>query len=84
MGAVFNTAELFRYNRTMAMRRSLTAVIEREGDGYFAICPEFDIASQGRSVEEARSNLTEALTLFLETADASEVDRRSDHTFTRV
>jgi predicted RNase H-like HicB family nuclease len=61
----------------MSMRRSLTAVIEREGDGYVAICPEFDIASQGDTVEEARSNLTEALTLFFETADASEIDGRS-------
>jgi predicted RNase H-like HicB family nuclease len=59
------------------MLRSLTAVIEREGDGYVAICPEFDVASQGDTVEEARSNLTEALTLFFETADASEIDRRS-------
>jgi predicted RNase H-like HicB family nuclease len=61
----------------MSMLRSLTAVIEREGDGYVAICPEFDIASQGSTVEEARSNLTEALTLFFETADASEIVRRS-------
>jgi predicted RNase H-like HicB family nuclease len=60
------------------MLRSLTAVIEREGEGYVAICPEFDIASQGNTVEEARSNLTEALTLFFETADASEIDRRSE------
>ena len=52
-------------------------MIEREGDGYVALCPEFDIASQGHTVEEARSNLTEALTLFFETADASEIDRRS-------
>ena len=52
-------------------------MIERDGDGYVAICPEFDIASQGNTVEEARSNLTEALTLFFETADASEIDRRS-------
>jgi len=52
-------------------------VIEREGDGYVALCPEFDIASQGHTVEEARSNLTEALTLFFEPADASEIDRRS-------
>jgi predicted RNase H-like HicB family nuclease len=59
------------------MRRSLTAVIEREGDGYVAICPEFDIASQGDTVEEARSNLTDALTLFFETAEASEIDRRA-------
>jgi predicted RNase H-like HicB family nuclease len=61
----------------MPTLRSLTAVIEREGDGYIAICPEFDVASQGNSVEEARSNLTEALTLFFETADASEIDLRS-------
>jgi len=43
----------------------LTAIIEREGDGYVSLCPELDIASQGRSVEEARDNLQEALTLFL-------------------
>jgi predicted RNase H-like HicB family nuclease len=35
-----------------------------------------DIASQGGTVEEARANLVEALTLFFETADASEVERR--------
>ena len=60
----------------MPTLRRFTAVIEREGDGYVAICPEFDVASQGDTVEEARSNLAEALTLFLETADASEIDRR--------
>jgi hypothetical protein len=43
------------YNWTMSMLRSLTAVIERDGDGYVAICPEFDIASQGNTVDEARS-----------------------------
>jgi len=59
------------------MLRRLTALIERQGDLYLALCPEFDIASQGASVEEARSNLAEALSLFFETADASEVDRRS-------
>ena len=54
----------------------LTAIIEREDDGFVALCPEFDIGSQGSSVEEARANLVEALTLFFETADASEVARR--------
>lgn len=54
----------------------LTASIEREGDGYVALCPEFDIASQGDSIEEARKNLTEAVQLFLETADPSEIDKR--------
>ncbi len=60
----------------MATFRRLTAVIEREGSGYVALCPQLDIASQGDTVEEARANLTEALTLFFETADRSEIDRR--------
>ena len=54
----------------------LTAIIEREGDGYVALCPEFDVASQGESIEDARTNLIEALTLFFESADAAEVKRR--------
>ena len=58
------------------MTRHLTAIIEREGKGYVALCPELDIASQGDSVDEARNNLKEALELFFETASASEVQRR--------
>lgn len=54
----------------------LTAIIEREDDGFVSLCPELDIASQGSSIEEARANLVEALSLFLETADTSEVARR--------
>jgi predicted RNase H-like HicB family nuclease len=54
----------------------LTAIIEREDEGFVSLCPELDIASQGSSVEEAQANLVEALTLFFETADASEVTRR--------
>ena len=54
----------------------LTAVIEREGDGYVSLCPELDIASQGDSVEEARANLQEALELFLETASEEEIHSR--------
>ena len=54
----------------------LTAIIEREGDGYVALCPELDIASQGDSVPEARNNLVEALELFFETASDTEIDRR--------
>lgn len=54
----------------------LTAIIEREDDGYVALCPELDIASQGDTVENASSNLREALTLFFETASPSEVKER--------
>lgn len=58
------------------MNRQLTAIVEREGDGYVALCPELDIASQGRTVADARSNLAEALTLFFETAPANEINQR--------
>lgn len=56
--------------------RQLTAIIEREGDGYVSLCPELDIASQGESVQEAKSNLKEALELFFETASPQEIDTR--------
>ncbi|MFO0795759.1 MAG: type II toxin-antitoxin system HicB family antitoxin [Candidatus Brocadiaceae bacterium] len=54
----------------------LTAIIEREGDGYVSLCPELDIASQGDSIEQARDNLREALELFFETASPDEIRHR--------
>lgn len=54
----------------------ITALIEREGDGYVALCPELDIASQGGTVEEATANPREAVELFLEAADPTEVEQR--------
>jgi predicted RNase H-like HicB family nuclease len=60
----------------MKRTHQLTAIIEREGDGYVALCPELDIASQGDTVEEARHNLVEALEGFFEVADPSEVEGR--------
>jgi predicted RNase H-like HicB family nuclease len=54
----------------------LTAVIEREGDGYVATCPEVDVVSQGNTVEEARLNLLEAVEGFFEVAFPSEIRRR--------
>ena len=58
------------------MTKQLTAIIEREGDGYVALCPEVDVASQGDSIEEAKNNLKEALELFFETASADEIETR--------
>ena len=54
----------------------LTALIEREGDGYVATCSELDIVSQGETVEAARLNLVEGVEGFLEVASPSEVRRR--------
>ena len=56
--------------------RQVTAIIEREGNGYVALCPELDVASQGDTIEEARKNLQEAVELFFETADPTEIQRR--------
>jgi predicted RNase H-like HicB family nuclease len=58
----------------MSMKKvlQLTAMIEREGDGYVATCPELDIVSQGGTVEQARLNLLEAVEGFFEVASASE------------
>jgi len=47
----------------------LSAVVWREEGIYVALCPELDVASQGKSVEEALRNLKEALELYLEDED---------------
>jgi predicted RNase H-like HicB family nuclease len=50
-----------------------TAVIEKDGDWYIAFCPEIAGANgQGRSIEECKKNLAEAIELILE-------DRREDY-----
>jgi predicted RNase H-like HicB family nuclease len=58
------------------MTRQLTALIERDGDGYVSLCPELDIASQGDTIEQARENLKEALELFFESASPEEMKTR--------
>ena len=64
------------YHRAMESTRQVTAIIEREGDMYVALCLELDITSQGQTVETARTSLIEALELFFESADPTEVARR--------
>jgi len=56
--------------------RRLTAIIQQQGELFVALCPELDIASQGSTVEEARTNLIEALELFFEATDDQEVRER--------
>lgn len=56
----------------LEMRNEFTAVIERDGDWYIAYCPEIPGANgQGRTAEECRASLVEAIELILE-------DRRED------
>ena len=56
--------------------RSFTALVQREGNGWVALCPELDVASQGDTIEEARANLQEAVELFMETASEPEIRQR--------
>ena len=59
-----------------------TAIIERQGNLYVALCPALDVTSQGISIENALDNLKEAVALFIETADPREMkDRRREHVF---
>lgn len=54
------------------MHNEFTAIIERDGDWFIAYCPEIPGANgQGRTKEEARKSLSEAIALILE-------DRRED------
>ena len=62
--------------RRMQNIQQFTAIIEREDGQYVALCPELDIASQGKTVEEARTNLKEALELFFESASPQEIRER--------
>jgi len=55
---------------------TFTAVLEKEGKEYVALCPELDIASQGKTVEKALANLREAVELFLESASHEEIKSR--------
>ena len=58
------------------MNRRFTAIVESDGDGFNAFCPEVDVASQGETVTEARENLAEAITLLFESATVDDIERR--------
>ena len=54
------------------MHNEFTAIIEQDEEWYVAYCPEIPGANgQGRTKEETRENLAEAIALILE-------DRRED------
>jgi predicted RNase H-like HicB family nuclease len=48
------------------MNKLFTAIVHKEGNLYVAECPEIGTASQGKSIEEAVSNLKEATEIYLE------------------
>jgi predicted RNase H-like HicB family nuclease len=48
------------------MTRKFTAVITKEAKWYVAYCVELIVVSQGKTIEEAKTNLKEAVELFSE------------------
>ena len=55
---------------------TITVSIIQDGDWFVSHCLDYDIASQGRTREEARENIIEAVTGFLEIASPDEIRRR--------
>ena len=54
------------------MQNEFTAIIERDGEWFIAYCPEIPGANgQGKTKDEAKESLAEAIVLILE-------DRRED------
>ena len=49
----------------MPKSATFTAVLHKENDLYVADCPEVETVSQGKTVEEAVSNLREAIPSFI-------------------
>ncbi len=64
----------------MKLVKQFTAIIQQEGKWFVALCPELDVASQGRTVEEARRNVADAVALFLEEASPAEIRKRLHQT----
>ncbi len=60
-------------NNLLVIDMAFTAIIEKEDDWYVAKAAEFEIASQGKSVEEAIANLKEAIELYLKHAEPDEL-----------
>ena len=59
------------------MKPNYTVINQKEDDSYVSLCPELDIASQGFTIEESKSNLKEAIELFLESASMNEIAHRT-------
>jgi len=70
----------------MQSQLEFSAVITKDGKWYVALCPELDVASQGKSIEEALKNLKEAVELYFEDEDAKipEAGHRPIVTIVRV
>ncbi|MFZ1812304.1 MAG: type II toxin-antitoxin system HicB family antitoxin [Candidatus Saccharimonadales bacterium] len=48
------------------MNKTFTAIVTAEDGGFVALNPDTEVASQGDTIDDALTNLKEALALYLE------------------
>jgi len=68
----------------MGEKLNFSSIVWREEDLYVAWCPDLDIASQGKSIEESLENLKEAIELYLEDEEATIPKRKPTTVVTTV
>ena len=54
-------------------KRIVSVIITKEEDWYIARCPQVDIVTQGKTVDETLDNFKEALTLYVESFGYEEI-----------
>jgi predicted RNase H-like HicB family nuclease len=58
----------------LIMTYKVSVVIEKDEYGYYAYCPELrGCQTQGESLEEVKTNIQEAVELYLETLSEEEI-----------
>ncbi len=55
------------------MSRKFTAIIHKEAAWYVAHCLELGVVSQGKTIEQAKANLQEAVDLYLESFGTEDI-----------
>jgi predicted RNase H-like HicB family nuclease len=53
-------------------KKKFTAVINKEENWYVAHCVQLEVVSQGKTIEEAQTNLKEAVELYLESFETED------------
>ena len=61
--------------------KRIQAVIQSDGEGYVARCLNLPVTTQGESIEDARTNLREAVELYLETWGPGEIEEEAEEVY---
>jgi predicted RNase H-like HicB family nuclease len=73
VAATYGLEWRWRFIEGTAMPYKVSVVLEKDENGYYAWCPELKgCQSQGESLDEALSNIREAVELYLESMPEKE------------